>query len=126
MRMAKRSRTQVRSDEEHIEERYRTIYDVVRAIPRGKIVTYGQVAKLAGMPGAARVAGAAMRSTPTGSGIPWQRVVGKKGKGLAKISILDPIGGAVQRQVLESEGVQFRDNGTISLAKYGWLPEDLP
>jgi methylated-DNA-protein-cysteine methyltransferase-like protein len=108
--------------DEHVRTLYRNIYAVVRRIPKGKVATYGQVAELAGIPGGARVAGAAMR----GSGqahprVPWQRVVGKRG-GNGVIAILDPIGGAVQRELLEREGVDVGDKGTIPLSRYGWLP----
>lgn len=110
------------SDAEHIAALYKDIYAVVRRIPHGKVLTYGQLAELAGRPGAARAAGAAMRVVPKELFLPWQRVVGKKGKQTGKVSILDPIGGAIQRQLLEDEGVQFSEAGTISLIDYGWLP----
>jgi methylated-DNA-protein-cysteine methyltransferase-like protein len=100
---------------------YSKIYAVVRRIPRGKVATYGQIAELAGLPGGARVVGAAMR----GSGdqrVPWQRVIGKRAGAVGRIAILDPIGGSVQRQLLEAEGVEVADSGAISLARFGWLP----
>jgi methylated-DNA-protein-cysteine methyltransferase-like protein len=98
------------------------IYRVVRRIPRGKVATYGQVAELAGLPGGARTVGRAMKLSARASALPWQRVVGKRSHGTAKIAILDAIGGAIQRQLLEKEGVHFSDAGTISLAAHGWLP----
>lgn len=55
-------------------------------------------------------------------GVPWHRVVGKRSTTTAKVSILDPVGGSVQRRLLESEGVQFSETGGISLATFGWLP----
>lgn len=100
---------------------YRSIYAVVRRIPRGKVATYGQVAELAGIPGGARVVGAAMRGSGAEHRLPWQRVVGKRGN-TGRIAILDPIGGAVQRELLEREGVAVGDAGSIPLAIYGWLP----
>ncbi len=103
---------------------YAAIYRVVRRIPRGRVATYGQVAELAGIPGGARVAGAAMRGS--GKQVPWQRVIGKRGKATGRIAILDPIGGAVQRELLEREGVEVTDAGSISLAKFGWLPTEKP
>lgn len=109
------------TDAEYIARIYADIYDVVRSIPPGRVATYGQVAELAGRPGAARVVGAAMRQAG-GQDIPWQRVVGKKGKRTAKVAIHDPVGGATQRMLLESEGVEFTDRGTIRLDDYGWLP----
>jgi len=110
------------SEAAYIRELYGDIYRVVRKIPRGKVATYGQIAELAGRPGAARVVGAAMRACPTYLGLPWQRVVGKRGPNTAKVSIHDPVGAAVQRSILESEGVRFTASDGIPLSNYGWLP----
>ena len=110
------------SQAEHIARLYADIYAVVRRIPRGRVLTYGQLAELAGRPGAARLAGAAMRAVPEQLGLPWQRVIGKKSKGMGKVSILDPIGGAIQRQILEDEGVVFSESGGVKLADFGWIP----
>ncbi|HET6613551.1 MAG TPA: methylated-DNA--[protein]-cysteine S-methyltransferase [Kofleriaceae bacterium] len=110
-------------EDAHIREVHRAIYTVVRRIPRGRVVTYGQVAELAGIPGRARLAGAAMRASPRKLGLPWHRVVGKRSKTLAQVNILDPIGSAVQRHLLEEEGVKLSDSGGIRLADYGWLPD---
>ena len=102
---------------------YRDMYRVVRRIPRGKVATYGQVAELAGYPGAARVAGAAMKAS-AGTRVPWQRVVGRRSKTVGRVSILDPIGGATQRELLEREGVEFSDTDGIPMRRFGWLPVD--
>ena len=111
------------TDAAHLARLYADIYAVVRRIPRGRVITYGQLAELAGRPGAARAAGAAMRGVPETLGLPWQRVVGKKARGQGKVNILDPVGGAIQRQLLESEGVMFTASGGIRLDEFGWLPE---
>jgi methylated-DNA-protein-cysteine methyltransferase-like protein len=111
------------TEAEHIARQYGDIYAVVRRIPRGRVLTYGQVAELAGRPGAARMAGAAMRVVPVELALPWQRVIGKKGKGLGKVSIHDPVGGAIQRQMLEAEGVVFSESGSTKLADFGWISE---
>jgi methylated-DNA-protein-cysteine methyltransferase-like protein len=103
-----------------VERLYREFYAVVRRIPRGRVATYGQVAELAGHPGAARAVGAAMRAS-TGRGLPWQRVVGKHARNLARVVILDPVGGAVQRGLLEREGVTFTPAGYIPLDRFAWL-----
>ena len=95
---------------------------VVRQIPRGRVATYGQVAELAGIPGAARAVGRAMRASSAEMALPWQRVVGKRSAGVAGVSIPDPVGAATQRALLEDEGVVFTASGGISLRKYGWLP----
>ena len=94
------------------------IYDVVRAIPRGSVLTYGQVAVLAGIPRGARVVGYAMRASLPAR-VPWQRVVGRGGPGWARVTIRDPIGAALQRQRLEREGVRFGPDGAIDLERYG-------
>jgi len=109
-----------RSSPDPVERLYREFYAVVRRIPRGRVATYGQVAELAGHPGAARAVGAAMRAS-SGRGLPWQRVVGKQARNLARVAILDPIGGSVQRQLLEREGVAFTRAGYIPLDRYAWL-----
>ncbi|HJR35518.1 MAG TPA: MGMT family protein, partial [Gemmatimonadales bacterium] len=59
---------------------YQRIYAVVRRIPRGKVATYGQVARLARLPGRARQVGYAMHALPSGTTVPWQRVVNAQGK----------------------------------------------
>jgi methylated-DNA-protein-cysteine methyltransferase-like protein len=107
---------------EHVAQLYRSIYAVVRRIPTGHVATYGQVAELAGLPGGARVAGAALKVSKPGQRLPWQRVIGKAGKTRGRIAIHDPVGAAVQRQLLEREGVIIGDSGLIALDRYGWLP----
>jgi methylated-DNA-protein-cysteine methyltransferase related protein len=107
---------------EHVVRLYRAIYAVVRRIPRGRVVTYGQLAELAGIPGGARVAGAAMKTSKRGDRVPWQRVIGKAGRNRGRIAIHDPVGAAVQRQLLGDEGVAVGDTGLIALDRYGWLP----
>lgn len=97
------------------------MYAVVRKIPRGKVVTYGQLAELAGLPGAARLAGAAMRAS---KGLPWHRVLGKSGPRRGKIALHDPVGAAMQRQRLEREGVAVSAAGAVDLVRHGWLTLD--
>lgn len=119
---SRRNREPEKSDAEHVGELYQRIYAVVRRIPRGKVVTYGQLAELAGMPGAARLAGAAMRASTPETGVPWQRVVARRSRTVGKIGILDPVGAAMQRSMLEAEGVRFTRSAGISLIEHGWLP----
>lgn len=99
----------------------RAIYAVVRAIPRGKVATYGQVAELAGIPSGHRIAARAMRSCP--EALPWQRVVGKKDARRGRISIEDPDHAQLQRALIEAEGVEFDASGFIPLARSGWEPQ---
>ena len=79
---------------------FKPIRETVRRIPRGKVATYGQVAKAAGFPGAARQVVWALRGA---RGIPWHRVIGAGGK-----ILLPGEAGLDQRIRLENEGVRFR------------------
>jgi methylated-DNA-protein-cysteine methyltransferase-like protein len=102
---------------------WRPYYRVIRRIPRGRVTTYGEVALLAGHPRASRQVGfalAALRGTR--HAIPWQRVLGARPRRHAAISILDPMGAAVQRALLEAEGVEFDGRGRVSLERFGWAP----
>jgi methylated-DNA-protein-cysteine methyltransferase related protein len=103
---------------------YRTIYAVIRRIPKGRVATYGQIAELAGIPGGARISAAALKVSA--GQVPWQRVCGKAGRARARIAILDPMGAATQRALLEAEGVAVGDRGLIDLGVYGWLPASAP
>jgi methylated-DNA-protein-cysteine methyltransferase-like protein len=94
------------------------IYAVVRSIPRGKVATYGQIAGLAGVSNGHRIVARAMRSCP--ERLPWQRVVGKKDARRGQINIGDPDHAALQRGLLESEGVVFDAAGFIPLGRFGW------
>ena len=96
---------------------YERIYAVVRQIPCGRVVTYGQVALLAGIPGHARQVGYALHSLPAGSPVPWQRVVNRAGRISPRT---DPTAEAWQRLRLEDEGVRFTAAGVIDMEKYGW------
>ncbi|HMI90163.1 MAG TPA: DUF1801 domain-containing protein [Polyangiales bacterium] len=98
----------------------REIYAVVRAIPRGKVATYGQIGELAGIAAGHRVVASAMRTCP--DGLPWYRVVGKKDARRAQISVQDPEHVALQRKLLAREGVKFDLGGYIPLKTAGWLP----
>jgi methylated-DNA-protein-cysteine methyltransferase-like protein len=102
----------------HMSATYRRIRDVIVRIPRGCVMTYGDVAAAAGMPRAARVVGYALHAI--GGQVPWQRVVGRKSDHLAKVSIKNPVGGAMQRKLLEKEGVVFTRTGAIDLDEHGW------
>jgi methylated-DNA-protein-cysteine methyltransferase-like protein len=96
---------------------YSRIYETVRHIPRRRVATYGQIARLAGLSGQARLVGYALHRLPEGSNVPWHRVVNRKGQ----ISLQsDPFAGSLQRKLLESEGVEFDMNHAIALKKYQW------
>lgn len=110
------------SETDHLRELYRRIYAVIRKIPRGAVATYGQVAELAGIPGGARIAAAALKMSKPADKLPWQRVIGKASKLRGRIAIHDPVGAAIQRNLLENEGVVIGDTGLIALDVHGWLP----
>jgi len=101
---------------------YQRVYQVVRRVPYGQVVTYGQVAVILGCPCAARAVGYAMHNTPRGQGIPWHRVINARGR----ISIKGDVYAAeIQRALLESEGVVFEETDRVDLKKYRWQgPED--
>jgi len=111
---------------DHVQQLYRSIYTIVRRIPRGRVATYGQIAELAGIPGGARVAGAALKTSKPSDRLPWQRVIGKAGRTRGRIAIYDPVGAAIQRGLLEDEGVEIGDTGLVKLDEFGWLPGDRP
>jgi methylated-DNA-protein-cysteine methyltransferase-like protein len=96
----------------------------VRRIPRAKVTTYGAVALLAGYPRAARHVGWAMAALSDAKAkhrdVPWQRVLAAAPGERARVSIKDPVGGAIQRATLEAEGVVFDRLGRVALARFGW------
>lgn len=100
---------------------WESIYAMVRRIPRGRVTTYGAVAALLGKPRGARQVGYALAALRGARhDVPWQRVLGARSRGRAAVSILDPMGAAVQEAKLRKEGVQFDDRGTVDLERYGW------
>jgi methylated-DNA-protein-cysteine methyltransferase-like protein len=77
------------------------VYKLVQQIPRGRVLTYGALAKALRLPGGARTAGRAIAGTPSGRGIPWHRVLGANGR----ILIRGPHA-MLQKKLLESEGLE--------------------
>ena len=96
---------------------YERIYRVVRRIPKGRIATYGQVARLAGMPGHARQVGYALNALAEDSGVPWHRVVNARGEVSRRSESGYEI---IQRELLEAEGVRFDGRGRLSLSRCQW------
>lgn len=96
------------------------IYGVVSRIPRGRVATYGQAARLAGLPGQARQVGYALAALPADSDVPWHRVINARGEISARAI---PLFEDIQRDLLQQEGVVFGDDGRIALARQRWLPE---
>ncbi|MGH9684828.1 MAG: MGMT family protein [Candidatus Acidiferrales bacterium] len=90
------------------------VYRFVKKIPRGRVMTYGGVAKALRLRGGARAVGYAMAAAPNGRGIPWHRVLGAGGH----IRVPDSHA-SLQRRLLETEAVAF-DGGVVDLEIYGW------
>jgi methylated-DNA-protein-cysteine methyltransferase-like protein len=99
---------------------YEKIYATVTRIPRGRIATYGQVAQLAGMPGQARQVGYALGALPDESRVPWHRVINARGEVSSRS---DPTFEAIQRQLLEREGVVFDEDSRVSFSRFRWRPK---
>ncbi len=97
---------------------YRLVYRVVRRVPRGKVVTYGQVAAILGQPRGARAVGMALSALrpPLLDLVPWQRVINAAGRCCHR----DGLSAAVQRDLLEREGVRFDRRGTVDLRRARW------
>ena len=99
-------------------ERKQRIWGVVGRIPAGRVVSYGEVARLAGLVGGGRYVGYVMKNLPPGSKLPWHRVVNGRGR------LSFPPGSESykrQKSRLEAEGVVFTDE-RLSLKHYGWVP----
>ena len=91
---------------------------VISRIPPGKVASYGDIVKLAGLPGRARLVGKLLSRLPAGSTIPWHRVINARGE----ISFAcDSSNYHRQRRALEAEGVEFR-GARIRLAQHRWKP----
>ncbi len=97
-----------------IEKSRELIWQIVNAIPKGKVATYGQVANLAGMPQQSRLVGRVLARLPKGTKLPWHRVVNSQGK----LSNPNP---ERQKDRLEKEGV-IMIKGRLSLRNYRWEP----
>jgi methylated-DNA-protein-cysteine methyltransferase-like protein len=101
---------------------YEQVYAVVRRIPRGKVSSYGRIARMLGAPNAARAVGYALRALkdkddPAHEDIPWQRVINSQGR----ITIVNREHGAEeQARRLRQEGVKVDDQLRISLDVYLW------
>lgn len=93
------------------------VYQIVKQIPRGKVTTYGTIAKLLGNPRMSRQVGWALHVNPEPYVTPCHRVVNRDGK----LSGAFAFGGKnVQHDLLVEEGVEFIDDDTVNLAKHGW------
>lgn len=100
---------------------YQQVYAVVRRIPRGRVSSYGRIARMLGRPNAARAVGYALAALATkretDPPIPWQRVINHAGR----ISTPDMDGGAsLQMKLLRAEGVTVSDDLRVDLSIYLW------
>ena len=92
------------------------VIDIIRSIPKGRVMTYGQIARLAGSPRAARQVVRILHSMSRKHRLPWHRVVNAKGQ----ITIQEDESYNEQRITLQIEGVEVSRNGSIDLTKYQW------
>lgn len=100
--------------------RNQRVWQVVNAIPAGRVATYGQIAQLAGVPGPTgpRQVGYALAALAAGGSVPWQRVINAAGF----ISARHSPGGSQQRDLLAAEGVVFDLAGRVDLHVHRWQP----
>jgi len=107
-------RNDVMDPQESFQQR---IWHIVAAIPQGKVATYGDIARLAGSPRAARQVGGVLRRLPQGTQLPWHRVINRHGAiSLQGDDLLR------QRDALAAEGIEISDDGRIALEQYRWRP----
>ena len=94
---------------------FEKIYDIVRRIPRGRVATYGQIARMLGNPRMSRIVGGAMYMAP--DGLPCHRVVNRFGGLCDQFS---PEGKASHRLLLALEGVEFTAEGNVDMDRFLW------
>lgn len=112
--------TQSSPEIEPISDFKQRVYHLTRQIPPGRVATYGQLAFLAGHPGAARAVGSFLRDSQPSDELPWQRVINAQGA----ISFKGDLPRAtLQRALLEAEGVKFTPGGRCDLDALEWEPE---
>ena len=97
---------------------YQRIYAAVRRIPRGRVSTYGAIARVAGLAGQARQVGYALSALPAGTKVPWHRVINAQGRLSLERSATGA--GITQRLRLVREGIVVDAGGRVSLEKFGW------
>lgn len=100
-------------------ELHRQILEVIVLIPYGKVATYGQIAKLAGIPKHARLVGYVLKHLDQESRIPWHRVINSQGK--ISVMRINEKGENIQQQLLADEGIYLLNN-KINLKVFSWTP----
>ena len=93
------------------------VYALVSRIPSGKVLSYGRVAQLIGVPRGARAVGWALHALANERGVPWQRVI--NAKGYISTSCLDHTA-EMQRALLETEGITFDEHGLVDMKRFMW------
>jgi methylated-DNA-protein-cysteine methyltransferase-like protein len=96
---------------------FEQVYRLVCQVPPGKVTSYGAIARMLGYPHAARTVGWALHSLPEGRDVPWHRVINSQGhiSASGRESWAD-----LQRALLEAEGVEFDEHGTVDWKRFGW------
>ena len=95
------------------------VFEIVRRIPAGRVMTYGQLAEILGEGYTPRTVGFVMHSAD--ESVPWQRVINSQGACSTGRVIVPP---DLQQRMLVSEGVVFNEKGRCDLARYRWTPEE--
>lgn len=97
---------------------HQRVLNIIKNIPQGKVITYGQIADYAGNRRAARQVAYILHSSSEKENLPWHRVVNRKGG----ISLKKGHGYELQKKLLKSEGITFNENNCIDLKHFLWLP----
>ena len=100
---------------------FENVYEAVQLIPRGKVATYGQIARMIGAPRSSRAVGYALHANPRPGVIPCHRVVNREGRLAPAFAFGGP---EIQAQLLESEGVEVGEDFIVDLGKYLWQPSE--
>ena len=98
---------------------FENVYEAVQLIPRGKVATYGQIARMIGAPRSSRAVGYALHANPRPVIIPCHRVVNREGRLAPAFAFGGP---EIQARLLESEGVRVSADFVVDLGKYLWQP----
>jgi len=102
------------------EARRTALYFTLQQVPEGKVVSYGQLAELAGLGRAARWVGRTLSQLPDGTSLPWHRVLGAGGR----VSLpVGSVSGDEQRARLRAEGVTVQNN-RVNMQRHGWRPTE--
>jgi methylated-DNA-protein-cysteine methyltransferase-like protein len=102
---------------------YRQVYALVRAIPEGRVTTYGTIALALGAPGHARQVGNALAALHSEDDLPAHRVVNRSGVLTGEHAFGPP---GTMRSLLEAEGVEFSEDGRVRMAVHLWEPDIVP